>query len=79
MAGPVRRRYADDRLYTWWDYQAGAFHKRMGMRIDLVLASASMAERCTEVRVDREERRPKGNPAGGAPSDHAPVIATFSE
>jgi exonuclease III len=44
-----------------------------------VLASAPLAARCTEVRVDREERRPKGNPAGGAPSDHAPVVATFDD
>lgn len=73
------RHHDDGVRFSYWDYRAGAFHKKMGMRIDLVLASAPMAERCTEVRVDREERRPKGNPAGGAPSDHAPVVATFAE
>lgn len=63
--------------YTYWDYRGGAFHKKQGMRIDLVLGTAPMAERCESVVTDREERRPKGNAAGGAPSDHAPVVATF--
>src|SRR5882762_3635978 len=34
----LRRRHDDAGLYTWWDYQAGAFHKHWGMRIDLMLA-----------------------------------------
>ena len=63
--------------FSWWDYRAGAFHKKEGLRIDLMLGTAPVAERCTEVRIDRNERRPKAGE--GAPSDHAPVIATFSE
>ena len=61
--------------FTWWDYRQGAFHKGEGLRIDLLWGTASVAARCTEVRIDRNERRPKAGP--GAPSDHAPVIATL--
>jgi exodeoxyribonuclease-3 len=63
--------------FSWWDYRAGAFHKRMGLRIDLMFATEPLASRCREVRIDRNERRPKAGP--GAPSDHAPVIADFDD
>ncbi len=56
-------------LYSWWDYRDGNFHKRKGMRIDLILASASVRERTSRVFVDRNARK------GKQPSDHAPVIA----
>lgn len=64
-------------VYSWWDYRAGDFHKGKGLRIDLMLATEPLAKRCTEVRIDRNERRPRAGE--GAPSDHAPVIATFSD
>ena len=54
--------------YTYWDYRAGAFHKGMGMRIDLVYANAALAASVTDAWVDREARKGKG------PSDHAPVV-----
>jgi exodeoxyribonuclease-3 len=54
--------------FTYWDYRGGAFHKGMGMRIDLVLANAALAGAVTDAVVDREARKGKG------PSDHAPVI-----
>ncbi|HEY2552092.1 MAG TPA: exodeoxyribonuclease III [Streptosporangiaceae bacterium] len=54
--------------FTYWDYRAGAFHKGMGMRIDLVLANPGMAGAVSDAWVDREARKGKG------PSDHAPVI-----
>ena len=38
-----RERYADDGLYSYWDYRGGDFHQHRGMRIDLVLASAPLA------------------------------------
>ena len=59
-------------LFSWWDYRAGNFHKRQGMRIDLVLASASLAQRATYTVVDRNARKGQG------PSDHAPVIVDFA-
>jgi exodeoxyribonuclease III len=54
--------------YTYWDYRAGAFHKGMGMRIDLVYANPALAGAVTDAWIDREARKGKG------PSDHAPVI-----
>ncbi|HBW21738.1 MAG: exodeoxyribonuclease III [Streptosporangiaceae bacterium] len=54
--------------FTYWDYRAGAFHKGMGMRIDLVYANAALARAVSDAWVDREARKGKG------PSDHAPVI-----
>jgi exodeoxyribonuclease III len=54
--------------YTYWDYRAGAFHKGMGMRIDLAYANPALAGAVTDAWVDREARKGKG------PSDHAPVI-----
>lgn len=71
----LRLKFDDDGLYSWWDYQAGAFHKHWGMRIDLLLASSSLAERLDWVVVDRNAR--KGG-ADSKPSDHAPLIAQFA-
>ena len=54
--------------FTWWDYRAGAFHKDIGMRIDLALLSADLAVRVDRVGIDREYRK------GTKPSDHAPLL-----
>jgi exodeoxyribonuclease-3 len=56
----------NDRPFTYWDYRAGMFHKDLGMRIDLVLASRSVQP--VDAFVDREARK------GKLPSDHAPVV-----
>jgi exodeoxyribonuclease-3 len=61
-----------DHPFTYWDYRAGAFHKGMGMRIDLVLATKPVAAAVTDAYVDREARKGKG------PSDHAPVVVDVS-
>jgi exodeoxyribonuclease III len=58
--------------FSWWDYRMLAFPKNKGLRIDHILASTAMAERCTECVIDRAERK------GEKPSDHAPVTATFA-
>jgi exodeoxyribonuclease-3 len=58
--------------FTYWDYRAGAFHKNMGMRIDLVYANSALAGSVSDAWVDREARKGKG------PSDHAPVIVDLS-
>jgi exodeoxyribonuclease-3 len=49
------------------------FHQDLGMRIDLVLASATVADRVRAAWVDRQARK------GRAPSDHAPVIVDLDE
>jgi exodeoxyribonuclease-3 len=60
-----------ENVYSWWDYRMNAFRRKLGLRIDLVLASERMAERCTASYVDMEPRRQE------RPSDHAPVVAEF--
>ncbi len=72
LVDTFRERYSQDGLYSYYDYQAGRFHKRQGMRIDYVLASASLATRSTLDLVDRNARK------GTKPSAHAPVLAGFS-
>jgi len=52
--------------FTYWDYRAGMFHKDLGMRIDLVLATTSVP--VIDAYVDREARK------GKLPSDHAPIV-----
>jgi exodeoxyribonuclease-3 len=69
----VRDRWPDERVFTYWDYRAGMFHQDLGMRIDLVLAGAPVAERVRAAWVDRQARK------GSGPSDHAPVIVDLDE
>ena len=61
-----------ERVYSWYDYRQMAFRRKMGLRIDLVLASKAMAEKCTASDIDLEPRRNE------RPSDHAPVSAEFA-
>ena len=63
--------------FAYWDYTAGAFHKGWGLRIDLALGTAKVAEALETVEVDRNERKPTAGE--GKPSDHAPVIVTLRE
>lgn len=59
-------------LYTFWDYQGGAWQRNNGIRIDHLLLSPQAADMLRAVDIDKEERaKPK-------PSDHVPVRATFS-
>ncbi|MDQ1644662.1 MAG: exodeoxyribonuclease [Cryptosporangiaceae bacterium] len=69
----VRDRWPSERVFTYWDYRAGMFHQDLGMRIDLVLASAPVAGRVEAAWVDRHARK------GTGPSDHAPVIVDLDE
>ncbi len=61
----------EERTWSWWDYRMNAFRRKMGLRIDLILASKAMAKTCTASYVDIEPRRQE------RPSDHTPVIAEF--
>ena len=69
----VRDHWPDRRVFTYWDYRAGMFHQDLGMRIDLVLASAPVAGRVRAAWVDRQARK------GTGPSDHAPVIVDLDK
>jgi exodeoxyribonuclease-3 len=62
---------ADD-LFTFWDYQAGAFQKDNGIRIDHLLLSPQAADHLVSVEIDKHVR------GWEKPSDHVPVIAELS-
>ena len=61
-----------ERSFSWWDYRMNAFRRKMGMRIDHILASDKLAGTCLSCAIDSEPRRNE------RPSDHAPVIAEFA-
>jgi exodeoxyribonuclease-3 len=69
----VRERWPTERIFTYWDYRAGMFHRDLGMRIDLALASGPVAARVRAAWIDRQARK------GSGPSDHAPVIVDLDE
>jgi exodeoxyribonuclease-3 len=71
-----RRQHPDTQAFSWWDYRGGAFRFGHGLRIDLLLASRSVAERVTSVVIDRDWRKKKD---GLTASDHAPVVADLAE
>ena len=73
LSDVVREHWPTERIFTYWDYRAGMFHQDLGMRIDLVLASAGVAGRVRAAWVDRQARK------GTGPSDHAPVIVDLDE
>ena len=72
LTDAVRATSDDKGLYTFWDYQAGAFQKNNGIRIDHLMLSPQAADRLTATGIDRATR------AGEKPSDHVPVWAEFS-
>jgi exodeoxyribonuclease III len=61
-------RIAKGRVFSYWDYRGGSFHKGEGMRIDLVYGNDAFAGAVRDAVVDREMRK------GTGPSDHAPVV-----
>lgn len=69
----VRRRWPQEKVYSYWDYRSGMFHKDLGMRIDLLLAGEPIAQRAAAAWVDRLARK------GTKPSDHAPVVVDLDQ
>lgn len=63
----VRALHPGEPLYTFWDYQAGAWDRNCGLRIDHALLSPRPAERLTQTIIHKSER------ARTQPSDHVPV------
>lgn len=59
-------------IYTFWDYQAGAFQKNDGIRIDHILLSSQAADQLQSAGVDKFAR------ASDKPSDHVPVWVTLN-
>jgi exodeoxyribonuclease-3 len=67
------RLYPDRQQFTFWDYRApSSLEANKGWRIDHILATAPLAERCLKVEVDVEPRRAKD------PSDHTFLWAEFT-
>ena len=62
----------EEALYSWWDYRAAAYRRKMGMRIDLILISKALKESCIKGYIDEVPR------ALEKPSDHAPVLIELS-
>jgi len=74
LVDAYRSRHDEPGRFSWWDYRAGMFHKNLGMRIDHLLVSPSVAARIVDAEIDREAR--KGPPV---PSDHAPMLIDLDE
>ncbi len=62
----------EEKLFSWWDYRAAGFRRNNGLRIDLILASEALAQQCDACWIDKEPRRLE------RPSDHTPVVASFT-
>ena len=60
-------RHPEPGHYSFWDYQAGAWERNNGIRIDHLLLSPQAADLLRDVQIDKEIR------AGEKPSDHVPV------
>ncbi len=58
--------------FSWWDYRMMGFRRNAGMRIDHILLSKALKEKCTQSIIDKEPR------TWEQPSDHAPVIAEIT-
>ncbi|MFN3658963.1 MAG: exodeoxyribonuclease III [Pseudolabrys sp.] len=69
LTDAVRAASDSAELYTFWDYQAGAYQKNDGIRIDHLLLSPQAADRLTGAGIDKHVR------GWEKPSDHVPVWA----
>jgi exodeoxyribonuclease-3 len=67
LTDALRALHPSEPLYTFWDYQAGAWDRYTGLRIDHHLLSPRPAERLKSVTIHKQER------AKTQPSDHVPV------
>ena len=54
-------------VWTYWDYQAGAWQKNNGIRIDHLLLSCQAADKLSTAGIDKHTR------SWERPSDHVPV------
>ncbi len=67
LTDAVRVRDPSPGVYTFWDYQAGAWERNNGIRIDHVMCSPQAADRLEAAGIDKAVR------GGDKPSDHVPV------
>jgi exodeoxyribonuclease-3 len=68
-----RQHCRDEGHYTYWDYRArGTVERNRGWRIDHIMATQPLADKCTACVIDKEPRLKE------RPSDHTPIMATFA-
>jgi len=72
LTDAVRQSLPGDGVYTFWDYQAGAWQKDNGIRIDHILMSPQAADLFRSARIDKHVR------AWEKPSDHVPVVVEIA-
>ena len=60
-----------EKSFTWWDYRMMGFRRNFGMRIDHILVSDALKEKCESCIIDKSPRKLE------RPSDHTPVILTL--
>jgi exodeoxyribonuclease-3 len=72
LTDAIRAVHAEGGIYTFWDYQAGAWQKNNGIRIDHMMLSPEAADRLVAAGVERHTR------AWEKPSDHVPVWIELS-
>ncbi len=58
----------EEKQFSWWDYRMAAFRRNRGLRIDHVLLSTALRERCKRCYIDKAPRKWE------RPSDHTPVV-----
>jgi len=68
LTDAVRAFHVEGPHYTFWDYQAGAWRRNHGIRIDHVLLSPQAADRLRGVEIHKDVR------GWDKPSDHVPVV-----
>ncbi|OUJ01323.1 exodeoxyribonuclease III [Acetobacter cibinongensis] len=73
LTDALRALQPSGKAYTFWDYQAGAWDRDSGLRIDHALLSPAVAERLLTATPDKAER------ACERPSDHVPLIITVQD
>lgn len=60
-----------EKSFSWWDYRLNAYKRNAGLRIDHLLLTKSLADRCQGCVIDKTPRENE------QPSDHTPVVATI--
>ncbi len=68
-----RALHPEEIAYTFWDYQAGAWQRNLGLRIDHFLLSPESADRLESCTIDTAPRDLE------KPSDHTPILVEISE
>ncbi len=72
LADAFRRFEQPEKSFSWWDYRMMGFRRNLGLRIDHILLSSPLANRCAACSIDKAPRKLE------RPSDHAPVVTEIA-